>query len=280
MSLVWLDGRLVDKTDATVSVFDHGLLYGDGAWEGMRAYGGVVFRLAEHLDNLARSAAAIDLRLPLGPAAIGAAVTETLRANSRSDGYVRVIVTRGAGTLGLDPRKCEPAVIVLAEEVGLYPRELAEHGIDVVTVTAPRPHPPALLLSRSSFVAAKSAALRAGCFEALMFDLAGELIGSTEAEVFLISGGAVTTSPAGTGGPDPVMRAVVLDLAAAEGLPTAEWTLTRANVASADEVFLVGAAGGLIAVARIDGQPVGAGREGPVTRRLRELLARATRLTE
>src|SRR4051794_6860479 len=169
MNLVWIDGRLVDKNDARVSVFDHGFLYGDGAWEGLRAYAGTPFRLRDHLANLACSADAIGLRVPLSADDLAAAVTQTLRANNRVDGYVRVIVTRGAGTLGLDPRKCEPTVIVITEEIGLSPRELADHGLDVAVLDAPRPHPPGTLLSRAGFVAAKAAALRAGCFEALRF---------------------------------------------------------------------------------------------------------------
>ena len=279
MNLVWIDGRLVDKNDARVSVFDHGFLYGDGVWEGLRAYAGTPFRLREHVAQLFRSADAIDLRILLTADDLAVAVAQTLRANNRTDGYVRVIVTRGAGTLGLDPRKCEPTVVVIAEEIGLYPRELHDAGLDVVTLDLPRPFPRGTLLSRAGLVAAKAAALRAGCFEALRFDPSGRLLGATEAAAFVVAGGALRPDDDDHGGPDRVTREVVLQLAAAAGVALGG-PATRADVSAADEVFLAGAAGGLIAVAKIDCRPVGAGSEGPVTRRLRDLYDAATRRTE
>jgi branched-chain amino acid aminotransferase len=277
MSSVWIDGRLIDKNDARVSVFDHGFLFGDGVWEGMRAFDGSVFRLGDHLASLARSARAISLEIPLGPAELVNAIATTLKANDRRDGYVRVIVSRGAGTLGLDPRKCEPMVIVIAEEIGQYPRELTDHGIETIAVESPRPHPPVTLLSRAGFVTAKAAALRAGCFEALLFDPDSILIGASEAAVFVVSSGSVDTSSIDFGGLEPVMRSAVLELVGEAGRPTSIWPVDRQAISAADEVFLASAAGGIMAVAKLDGQPIGDGRVGPVTRQIQGLLAEAVR---
>jgi branched-chain amino acid aminotransferase len=266
MPRAWIDGALPDKLDARVGVYDHGFLFGDGVAEGMRAHGGRVFRLADHLARLRASADFLSLKVPLSDAQLTAAIAETLRANNRSDGYVRVMVTRGPGTLGLDPRKCEPTVVVVAEDVMDYPRELYDAGLDVVTTPAVGFVHGVTLLARPADVLAKASALKAGCLDALLLDHTGHVVGSTDGTVFAVRGGDLFTHP-GT----HVARAVVLELA---GGPAHEGPL---SVAAADEVFLASTAAEVIAVARIDGAPVGAGGEGPVTRRLRGLYRDAAR---
>ena len=179
-SQVWIDGKLVDKNDAKISVFDHGLLFGDGVWEGMRAYDGRVFKLREHLDRLYRSAELLSLTIPVTSDELGSAVTATLQANHRSHGYVRVLVTRGPGTLGLDPRKCEPQVIVIVDDIALYPKELYENGLEVITSSFTRNHPNAInprikSLNYLNNILAKIEAIRAGCLEAIMLNHKGEV---------------------------------------------------------------------------------------------------------
>jgi branched-chain amino acid aminotransferase len=276
-SKVWIDGNLLDKTDAKVSVFDHGLLFGDGVWEGMRIYGGRVFKLREHLDHLRASAGAIGLSLPLSSDELASAVEATVRANDRTEGYVRLTATRGVGTLGLDPRKCDPSVIVVAEDVVPYPRELADHGLNVIAVEWPRPEVFATHLSRAGLVQVKSFALEAGCLEALLFDPDGRLMGATEAAALVVSAGVVTTPPDDETLSDPVFRRAVLELADRAGIPTAEATLHRGDVWEAEEVFLAGAAGELVAVVKVGDHPIGDGRPGPVTGRLREFFHETVR---
>jgi branched-chain amino acid aminotransferase len=271
-SKVWIDGNLFDKNDAKVSVFDHGLLFGDGVWEGMRAYDGRVFMLREHLDRLYRSAEMLSLTIPVTSGELASAVTGTLQANNRSNGYVRVVVTRGPGTLGLDPRKCEPAVIVIAEDVVEYPRELYDAGLDVVLVPAIRYEASNSTLSRAGVVAAKVAALQAGCLDAILYDAGRAILGSTDGAVFAVTGGQVATQT-GTS----VARAVVIAEARTAGLAVTSG-LTQDHFSSEpDEVFLASTAAEVIAVRSINGKPIGSGREGPITRKLRDLYREAVR---
>lgn len=271
-SKVWIDGKLVDKNDARISVFDHGLLFGDGVWEGMRAYDGRVFKLREHLDRLYRSAESLSLAIPVTSDELTSAVDATLRANNRSNGYVRVVVTRGPGTLGLDPRKCEPAVIVIAEEVVEYPRELYDAGLDVVLVPVIRYESSDRTLSRTGVVQAKVEALKAGCLDAILYCSEGAILGSTDGAVFAVKDGLITTS-SGT----QVAQSVVVTEATTAGLSVVG-SLTQDHLTSApDEVFLASTAAEVIAVRSIDRRPVGPGREGPVTRKLRDLYREAVR---
>ncbi|HET6573501.1 MAG TPA: aminotransferase class IV [Fimbriiglobus sp.] len=265
-SKVWIDGKLLDKNDAKISVFDHGLLFGDGVWEGMRAYDGRVFKLHEHLDRLYQSAESLSLTIPVTHDELAAAVVATLRANDRSNGYVRVVVTRGPGTLGLDPRKCEPAVIVMAEDVVDYPRELYDAGLDVVLVPAIRYESSHTSLSRAGVIAAKVAALQAGCLDGILHDSQGAILGSTDGAVFAVKDGLVSTHAV-----TQVTQAAVVAEVVAAGL-TVGGALTLEHLLSApDEVFLVSTAAEVIAVRSIDGKPAGSGQEGPITRKLREL---------
>lgn len=273
MSQVWIDGALIDKNDAKVSVFDHGLLFGDGVTEGMRVYGGSVFRLAQHLDRLFAAADTTALKLTMTRADFAAAITATLAANGRTDGYIKVVVTRGAGTLGLDPRKCEPQVVVIAEDVVPFPRELYHVGLDVVTASVrwPLPHPVGTL-SRVAGVMAKREALQAGCLEAIVLDAAGSVVGGAESDLAAVYGS--TQRLPNRGG---VTQQFVAELAERAGLTVVVSGLTRDDLRMADELFLVSAEAELIGVRSLDGSKVGAGGEGPITRQLREAYRAATR---
>ena len=275
-SKVWIDGKLFDKNDAKVSVFDHGLLFGDGVSEGMRAYGGRVFRMADHLDRLYQcSATYLFLTVPMTRDELAAGIGEVLAANGRTDGYVRVVVTRGPGTLGLDPRKCEPSVIIIAEDVVDYPRELYDTGLEVITTLAAGSIPGVTLLSRPADVWAKATALRAGCLDAVLYNWRGELLGSTDGSVFLVSHGWLNTHVGTHVAQRVIQDEVSVRLGVVAGFSGGAYT--RDDLLKADEVFLVSTAAEVIAVTRIDGQPVGSGQEGPVTRRLRELYREAVR---
>ncbi|MFO0851221.1 MAG: aminotransferase class IV [Gemmataceae bacterium] len=273
MSQVWIDGALVDKNDAKVSVFDHGLLFGDGVTEGMRAYGGSVFRLAEHLDRLFASADAIALKLTMTRPDFAAAIAATLAANGRADGYVKVVVTRGAGTLGLDPRKCEPQVIVIAEDVVPFPRELYAVGLDLVTTSVrwPLPHPVGTL-SRVAGVLAKREALQAGCLEAVVLDAAGSVVGGAESDLAAVYGNTVRLPNRGG-----VTQQFVAELAERAGSTVVVGGLNRDDLTAADELFLTSAEAEQIGVRSLDGSKVGGGGEGPITRQLREAFRAATR---
>lgn len=272
--IVAMNGRLVPEAEATVSVFDHGLLYGDGVFEGMRAYGGRVFRLAEHLDRLWHSARAIALEIPVTKEALARTVDETVAANGQPDGYVRLVVTRGAGTLGLDPnRTSHPQVIVIVDTIALYPREHYERGLRIVTAATQRTHPAALSpriksLNYLNNIMAKLEGLQAGCVEALMLNHKGEVAECTADNVFAVRRGAVVTPPPDAGILEGITRGAVMELAVAAGIDCRETTLTRHDLYTADEVFITGTAAEVVPVVEIDGRKIGDGVPGPVTKRL------------
>jgi len=271
---VWLDGQFVEKNDARVSVYDHALLFGDGVWVGTRIYGGRPFKLAEHLQGMLASANALRLPLPMSPEELVRAADETIHANGRTEGYLRVTVTRGAGTLGLDPRKCEPVVAILADDVIPYPRELYDVGLDAITATVRRSYPLPHLLSRGTDVLAKAEALAAGCLEALVLDPHDQVSGFTDANAFFIQAGELRTPASG----DPVTRAVLAELAAEAGILFREpQSVRRDELASADEVFAASSAAEIIAIRQLDGAPIAAGGEGPITRQLRTRYRDAVR---
>jgi branched-chain amino acid aminotransferase len=278
MSLVWVNGRLVDKADARVSPFDHGLLYGDGVWDHLRVFGGQLFRSDDLFLNLSTAAAALGLELPLSKAHLLEAVEATLRANHRTEGYVRVIVTRGAGTVGPDPRKIDPEVVVLAEEYYPFPLELSGHGLHAavapVRVDLSNPALRVRSLGRPHVVLAKQHALRNGCLEAVLLSTTDVVVGGTEGALFLVRGGTVTPLPSYP--PDATWNAVI-DLARGAG-PKAHVTAARLDdLLAADEAFLAGTSCGVIAVVRVDGKDIGRGSEGPVTRQIRERYRQITR---
>jgi branched-chain amino acid aminotransferase len=274
---IYIDGNLSDSADAKISVFDHGLLYGDGIFEGIRFYSGRVFKLAEHLDRLWQSANAILLDIPLTREQMTKAVLETIAANDLSDGYVRLIVTRGVGNLGLNPFNCKtPSIIIIAGTIELYPEELYRTGLDVITCATRRISPAALDPSIKSLnylnnVLAKIEALHANAGEGLMLNEQGYIAECTGDNVFVVSGGTIKTPPVSAGALRGITRTVVFDLAREMGLPIAEQIMTRYDILTADECFLTGTAAEIIPVARLDSRKIGTTAiPGPVTKKLTE----------
>jgi len=284
MSLkVYISGKLVDKDQATVSVYDHGLLYGDGVFEGIRSYGGKVFRLQEHLDRLWYSAKAIWLEIPISKDEMGAAIEDTLAKNGIEDGYIRVVVTRGCGTLGLDPDKCsDPQVIIITDHIALYPDEVYQKGLEIITVSTARNHPAALSpriksLNYLNNILAKIEGKQAGCVEALMLNHKGEVAECTGDNIFLARHGALLTPPNDAGILEGVTRAVVIELARSAGIEVCEIPLTKHDVYIADECFLTGTAAEVVPVVKVDSRTIGDGTPGPITRKLAERFRKLTR---
>src|SRR5262245_49886725 len=271
MSRVWFNGTLIDKADARVSPFDHGLLYGDGVWEHLRLFGGKPFRAQHHLKILFAAAEAVGIDIPLSQDELIAAIAATAKANNRTEGYVRVIVTRGPGTIGPDPRKIEAQVIVVAEEYQPFPQELYGHGLHaVVAPLALDPDNPAhryRTLNQLHVVQAKRYALQNGCLEALFQSRNGKIVGTTEGFLFAVKAGAVVVAG---GQSEDATGFAVAALAAEAGLVVAEYVLKLDDLLTAEEVFLAGAACGIIGVARIDKTAIASRTEGQVTRTLRE----------
>lgn len=280
MSSLWINGTLTDKLDARVSPFDHGFLYGDGVWEHVRLFNGTPFGAAHHFKVLSAAADAIGIEIPLSHDDLLAAIHATAKANSRTEGYVRVIVSRGPGTVGPDPRKIEPQVIITAEEYRPFPDELYGHGLHA-TVARLRLDPDNLAhrhrtLNQLHVVQAKRDALRSGCLEALFENRNGHIVGATEGAVFAVKHGAVVYAG---GQSDDAIVGTIAEIAVADQLVIVEYTLSRADLLAADEVFITGTACGVIGIVRIDGRSIGSGTEGLVTRRVRELYQQHTRGT-
>lgn len=283
MSLqIYISGKFYDKENAKISVYDHGLLYGDGVFEGMRSYSGKVFRLKEHLDRLWDSAKAIWLTIPISKEEMGKAVNDTLAKNNIKDGYIRLIVTRGAGALGLDPNKCSsPQVIVIADHIQLYPKEMYEGGLSIITASTIRNHSAALnprikSLNYLNNIMAKIEGLQAGCVEALMLNAKGEVAECTGDNIFLVKKRRLMTPPLDAGILEGITRNAVMELAAGAGMEVAEMALTKHDVYVADEVFLTGSAAEVIPVVKVDSRVIGDGKPGPITR---DLTARFHKLT-
>lgn len=271
---VYINGKYRAEGEATISVFDHGLLYGDGIFEGIRAYNGRVFRLKEHIDRLFYSAKAILLQIPMTHAEIMAAVVDTCRQNDVRDGYIRLVVTRGVGTLGLNPNRCkEPSVIIIAGKIQLYPAELYQKGMDIITVPTVRNlhsalNPAIKSLNYLNNILAKIEANNSGCEEAVMLNAEGFVAECTGDNLFIVKENQLLTPPLTAGALYGITRRVVLDLAAELGLKTAETNLTRYDLFNADECFLTGTGAELVPVVRIDARVIGSGKPGPVTERL------------
>jgi branched-chain amino acid aminotransferase len=277
-----MNGKLVDKADAKVSVYDHGFLYGDGVFEGIRIYSGRVFRHREHIDRLYDSARSIALEIPMSREAMMRAVEDTVRANNKHDGYIRLVVSRGPGNLGLDPRKCEPQIIIIVDDISLYPNELYENGLEVITASTIRNHPNAVnprikSLNYLNNILAKIEAIRAGCLEAIMLNIKGEIAECTGDNLFLVKRGVLKTPPTEAGILEGITRSVVLDIARGADIPTSEAPLTRHDVYTADECFLTGTAAEVIAVVKVDGRPIGSGKPGPITGQLRKKFQQIVR---
>jgi branched-chain amino acid aminotransferase len=274
---VWLDGKIVDGSEARIPVTDHGFLYGDGVFEGIRVLAGRVYRLDDHLARLDASARAVGMSLDAvgGRGALGEIVRETLRAFDADDAYVRLIVSRGEGALGVDPTTCPiPRVVCIAAALRLYPEELLARGLDLVTSRWRRPSadvldPGVKSMNYLNNALAKLDARRQGADEALLLNAAGLVAEASVANVFAVSGGLLRTPPPSDGALAGLTRAGVLAIAADEGLATEERSLRRVDLLGADEVFLTGSGAGIVPVRSLDGEPVGPGRPGPVTERIR-----------
>jgi branched-chain amino acid aminotransferase len=273
---VFIDGKYYDGRAAKVSVFDHGLLYGDGIFEGIRAYHGRVFRLREHIDRLFCSAKAILLDIPMSHAQIMRATVDTCRKNKIRDGYIRLVVTRGVGTLGLNPNRCKnPSVIIIADKIQLYPPALYRKGMEIVTVPTTRNlhsalNPAIKSLNYLNNILAKIEANQAGCEEAVMLNAEGFVAECTGDNLFIVKKGGLLTPPLSAGALYGITRQVVMELAEEEGLAVSEPNLTRYDLFNAEECFLTGTGAEIVPVVKIDGRVIGTGKPGPITRKLEE----------
>lgn len=279
---VFIDGKFYSEQDAKISVFDHGLLYGDGVFEGIRAYNGRVFKLREHLERLFDCAKAIALEIPMSLDELTKAVVDTCRENDVVDGYIRLLVTRGVGTLGLNPNRCKnPSVVIIAGLIQLFSPELYEQGMEIVTVATTRNHhnavnPAIKSLNYLNNVLAKIEANVAGVEEAIMLNSQGYVAECTGDNLFIIRRGVLHTPPLHSGALYGITRGVVMDLAREAGIPVAETTLTRYDLYVADECFLTGTAAEIMPVVKIDGRKIGSGTPGQTTC---DLVARYRGLT-
>lgn len=282
--IVYLNGEFVPEEEAKVSVFDHGLLYGDGVFEGIRAYNGRVFRLREHLDRLYDSARSINLDIGLSKEEMLEVVLETVRRNRLRDAYIRLVVARGSGDLGLDPRKCKrPTIFCIAAHIELYPKELYEKGLELVTVATRRNLPEAInprikSLNYLNNILAKIEATLAGASEGLMLNQEGYVAEATGDNIFLVKNGVLITPPPYVGILEGITRNAVMELAARQGIEVREAVFTRHDVYTADECFLTGTAAEIIPVVKLDGRPIGQGRPGPVTKGLMRAFHELTRV--
>jgi branched-chain amino acid aminotransferase len=272
--LIYLDGKLVPKHEATVSVFDHGFLYGDGVFEGIRVYEGNVFRLAEHVDRLYESARTIGLQVPMERTEMIDAVRRTVAANEKEDAYVRVVVSRGPGDLGIDPAKCrKPTVVIIVDTIAMYPHEVYDYGLDLVTASVRRIpmeslDPRVKSLNYLNNILARLEATNAGCLEALMLNHQGLVAECTGDNVFIVRHGRLETPALTQGALGGITRQVVLEIAHAVGVEARETELALHDVYNADECFLTGTAAEIVPVVTVDGRTIGDGRPGALTRLL------------
>jgi branched-chain amino acid aminotransferase len=284
---IYLDGKLVEKEDAKISVFDHGLLYGDGIFEGIRVYNGRVFRLKEHLNRLWSSAKAINIKIPIQQEDMEKAVIKTLLANKLCDAYIRLVVTRGSGDLGLDPRKCiaPPSIIIITDSISLYPEELYEKGIDVITVSTRRIKQDSLSPNIKSLnylnnILAKMEAIRSGGMEAIMLNAEGYVVECTGDNIFLIKAGVLYTPPGSEGALIGITRDAVIELAKNKlKIPVREERISIYNVYTSDECFLTGTAAEIIPVVSADSREIADGKPGKTTVKLIKEFKNLTRLT-
>ena len=271
MMKIYLDGQMVDRADAKISVFDHGLLYGDGIFEGIRIYHGRVFELEAHIQRLADSAKAICLELPMTQQELIHATVETVRANQLRDGYIRLIVTRGEGGLGLNPYLCPKAsVIIIADKIKLYPQEHYDNGLELITCGTRRPTPGSLSpqvksLNYLNNVMAKIEAIQSGALEGLMLNEQGYVSECTGDNVFIVKDGEIFTPPISAGALDGITRRVIMRLAQEAGYPLKELNMSRYEVYTADECFLTGTAAEVIPCVMLDRRAIGSGKPGEIT---------------
>ena len=276
----YLNGRFVAREEAVVSVYDHGLLYGDGIFEGIRIYAGKIFRLAEHIRRFYDSAKSILLELPIEPEALEEALREGVKRYGKDEGYIRLVATRGPGDLGLDPAKCAaPTLFFIVDTISLYPEKFYREGIPVVTASSRRLpadglDPRVKTLNYLNNIMAKVEAKQAGCIEAVMLNNRGEVAECTADNIFMVRDGILATPAPHCGILQGITRQTVLELAVAEGIAARETVLTRFDLYTADECFMTGSGAEIVPVARIDGRTIGAGKPGAVTERLRGAFRR------
>jgi len=280
---VWIDGKLYDKENARVSVYDHGFLYGDGVFEGIRIYSGRIFEADAHIRRLFESAKAIRLMVPISAKEILTAIEQTAKANGFTDCYVRLVVTRGVGYLGLNPNRCtSPSVVIITDLIELYPREMYEKGMSVITSSVIRNHPNALSpriksLNYLNNILAKIEAADANVPEAIMLNSSGAVAECTADNIFIVRDGAVFTPATNDDILEGVTRAVILRLCRQLGIACSEKTLQRHDLYIADECFLTGTGAEVCPVTRIDGRPIGNAQPGPITAKLTEAFHRFVR---
>jgi branched-chain amino acid aminotransferase len=272
---VWLDGKWFDRDTATISVYDHGLLYGDGVFEGIRIYGGRIFKLDEHLSRLYDSAHAIWLTIPMPKQEMAAITEEGVRRSGIKEGYIRHIITRGVGDLGLDPRKCpRPSIVIITDTIRLWPEEVYETGLKVVTAGTPIPQreslsPRVKSLNYLAHILAKIEGIQAGADEVIMLDSSGTVAEGSGQNVFVVKNRRIVTPPAYAGILRGVTRDVVMDLAREAGYEIVEALINRYDIYTADEAFFTGTASEVVGIRQLDGRLIGSGKPGPVTRDLR-----------
>ncbi len=273
---IWIDGELVDEKDAKISVFDHGLLYGDGVFEGIRVYNSKVFELDAHIRRLYESAKAIRLEISMSKSELIKAIEKTTEANGVGNGYIRLVITRGTGTLGINPFICENSrIIIIADNIQLYPEELYEKGMKIISATTVRNHPLAIppqvkSLNYLNNILAKIEALDNDVPEAIMYNHEGYVAEATGDNVFIVRDGVIYMPPIEAGSLEGITRGVVIRLAKEENLKVVEKNLTRFDLYICDELFLTGSAAEVIGIVEIDGRIIGDGKPGPITKLLRQ----------
>ncbi|MCH5285467.1 MAG: branched-chain-amino-acid transaminase [Akkermansiaceae bacterium] len=271
---IWFDGQLVDHDDARVTVFDHGTLYGDGVFEGIRFYSGKIFRLQEHIVRLFDSMRYLLIDCPWSFEEVCAATEETVAASGMQDGYIRLVVTRGAGDLGLNPWNCPKAsMFIIAQNIALYPKEMYENGLSMITSSYRRPNPDVLCqqvksLNYLNSISAKIEAVQQGAGEALMLNQRGNVAECTGDNIFIVKNGQVQTPPLTEGALGGITRHAVMDICAELGIPCVEKVLNRFDILSADECFLTGTAAEVIAATSLDHRTIGTGQAGPITKKI------------
>jgi branched-chain amino acid aminotransferase len=281
---VYINGTLVDKREAKISVFDHGYLYGDGVFEGIRAYNCLVFKLQEHVDRLYESAHSIMLKIPLTKKQMVEAIVKTLKANNLKDAYIRVVLSRGEGDLGLDPRKCKgrETIVIITDRIVLYPKQLYQKGMEIITVPTLRNIPEALnpqikSLNYLNNILAKIEAINSGCQEALMLDHLGYVAECTGDNIFVVKRGELYTPPQCMGTLRGITRDTVLGIAKRLKIPTHEHVITRHELYIGDECFLTGTAAEIVPVVKVDGRTIGNSKPGVITRKIMQEFKKLTK---
>ncbi len=271
---IWLNGKLVEREDATISVFDHATLYGDGCFEGIRFYSGKVFRLEEHIVRLFNSMRYLNISLPWSFEEVCKATEETVAASGMEDGYIRLVVTRGVGDLGLNPANCpKPSMFIIVQNIALYPKEMYEKGLSMITSSFRRPNADVLCQQVKSLnylngISAKMEAVRMGAGEALMLNQRGNVAECTGDNIFIVTNGSVKTPPLTESALGGITRHAVMDICEELGIPCVEVVMNRFDILCADECFLTGTAAEVIAATSLDGITIGTGSAGPITKRI------------